>query len=157
MPFRAALLVLALTSAATAQTAPPLINAMQLPPGMKLPQGDGKHDAHTFYPEHARHCAESGTTLVEFTVGADAVVSHVAVITPSGHADLDVAANIAVHHWNYQPATQDGVPIAVRMRANVMFLPFDEVAGDDCDAKSTQAAADALAAQIPPEPPIPGH
>jgi len=92
------------------------------------------------YPPAAIRAGVDGEIGLAFTIGTDGTTSDVRVITSSGNADLDQAAVSCVATWLYRPAMQNGEPVAVPWKVNVVFfLPSVEVPsmshiGSDCPA-----------------------
>jgi TonB family protein len=64
---------------------------------------------------------EEGTTTLQFTVGVDGLTHDITVYASSGYADLDQAAATCASGWLYKPAMQNGKPVAVLWRANVVW------------------------------------
>ena len=72
------------------------------------------------YSEKARKKKISGTVLVAMVVMPDGKVRDVTVIK-SLEKSLDEQAIGAVKTWTFEPATKDGKPVAVHVRAEVSF------------------------------------
>jgi TonB family protein len=72
------------------------------------------------YSEKARKKKISGTVLVAMVVMPDGKVRDVTVIK-SLEKSLDEQAIGAVKNWTFEPATKDGKPVAVHVRAEVSF------------------------------------
>lgn len=72
------------------------------------------------YSEKGRKKKISGTVLVAMVVMADGKVRDVTV-TKSLEPSLDQQAIAAVKTWTFEPATKDGEPVAVHVRAEVSF------------------------------------
>ena len=79
------------------------------------------HSAAGFYPEHAIVCDQQGKVLLDLAVGSDGRVKSSKLVTPSGQPDLDNAAALAVKTWIYQPATENGKPVAAHTVVAVVF------------------------------------
>lgn len=73
------------------------------------------------YPVDALRRGETGTALVRIQVDAQGNPGGVALIRRSGSRDLDRAAMEAVRKWHFQPAVQDGTPIAGSVDIPVEF------------------------------------
>lgn len=66
-----------------------------------------------YTPEaRAAHC--SGSVALLLVVDTDGAVKYVALLKPLG-LGLDDAAARAVLGWRFKPATQDGLPVAVKL------------------------------------------
>jgi TonB family protein len=72
------------------------------------------------YTDKARRKKLQGTVLVGMVVTADGTVRDVNVIK-SLEASLDKQAIACVSKWKFQPATKDGEPVAVHVKAEVDF------------------------------------
>lgn len=72
------------------------------------------------YSEKGRKKKISGTILLAMVVLADGTVREVTV-TKSLEPSLDQQAIQAVKTWKFQPATKDGKPVAVHVKAEVSF------------------------------------
>jgi len=86
--------------------------------GVTPPKGVYMPDAE--YSEKARKKKISGTVLLAMVVLADGTVRDVTV-TQSLEPSLDQQAIEAVKRWKFQPATKDGKPVAVHVKAEVSF------------------------------------
>jgi len=73
------------------------------------------------YPTAALRANLSGWVLVGFTVTADGRTSDVHVVDAQPRHVFDRAAIDAVSRWKYQPATQDGTPVASTKRQRIEF------------------------------------
>jgi TonB family protein len=71
----------------------------------------------------ARAMKLSGITLVNLKVDKDGVPSNVKIVRAAG-AGLDEAAVEAVAHYKFQPATENGVAVAVNLNIEVNFQIF---------------------------------
>jgi protein TonB len=70
----------------------------------------------------ARRIGKEGTVVLDITVSAEGSVQNVSISKSSGDDDLDEAAMSWVReHWRYQPATQNGQPVAAQSEAQVVF------------------------------------
>jgi len=72
------------------------------------------------YSEKGRKKKINGTVLVAMVVTADGSVRDVTVIK-SLEPSLDKQAIAAVNKWKFEPATKDGKPVTVRLKAEVSF------------------------------------
>lgn len=72
------------------------------------------------FNDYARGQKLNGTCLIYLQVGADAKVSHTAIVRPIG-LGLDEAALIAVQSYKFAPAMENGKPIAVELNVEVKF------------------------------------
>jgi protein TonB len=104
------------TSAASANAPPPAPPADRITP---LPI-DGQSPPPT-YPVAALRRGETGTAVLRIQVDAQGHPGGVALIQRSGSRDLDRAAMEAVRKWRFQPAVQDGEPIAGAVDIPVEF------------------------------------
>lgn len=75
------------------------------------------------YPSRALRRNESGTVMVQATIGIDGVPESVTVTRGSGSRDLDRAAVDAVRRWRFQPATRDGRPTTGVVNIPITFNP----------------------------------
>lgn len=73
------------------------------------------------YPTMARRIGEQGEVRLKYTVTTEGRATNVSVVSSSGHPDLDAAAIKDVENWHWNPATRNGVPIAVRMQFVVTY------------------------------------
>jgi len=74
------------------------------------------------YPPISRRLNEAGVVSLRVTISETGAVSDVSVIRSSGYARLDqAAASWVKSHWRYQPAIQDGRPVASTAEALVKF------------------------------------
>ena len=114
--------------AATAQPRPDGLieidpsNLANLPPGVTPPQGIGSRAVSAAdYPVESLPAQEMGTTILRYIVQEDGSVGASEVVSSSGSPRLDQAAAIIVQRWRFTPALQNGRPIRVWQRANVVF------------------------------------
>ena len=90
--------------------------------GEALGQSVGRpHICTNYYPKEEYSLGIGGTTAVAFRIRTDGTTSEIKVAQPSGNAHLDEAAAACVHDWLYVPAMQDGHPIEVPWKANVVW------------------------------------
>lgn len=73
------------------------------------------------YPPSAVSAREEGTVLVMTEVDANGRAVDAKVEKSSGHPDLDAAALQSISGWSFSPATEDGKPIAHRVRVPINF------------------------------------
>lgn len=74
------------------------------------------------YPIIARRVGWEGTVMLRLTVSVQGRVTHADVMTSSGHAELDRAAQEwVVAHWTYRPAIKDGSAIEAQVLTKVLF------------------------------------
>lgn len=95
----------------SAEAAPRLSQAARPLPGNSLPR----------YPEAAREDGLEGTVRLMVEVAADGRVGTVRWALRSGVALLDQAARDAVRLWRFQPALQDGEPVAAVVAVTLQF------------------------------------
>ena len=62
-----------------------------------------------------------GTTVLKFGINEEGTVDWVRVVRSSSMRALDDKAVAAVKNWTFQPATKDGLPVAVETNAEVNF------------------------------------
>ena len=72
------------------------------------------------YPEPARKARMQGVVILEAIITADGTVSDVKVLK-SVNPLLDAAAERAVSHWTYRPATLNGRAVSVYLTVTVNF------------------------------------
>ncbi len=73
------------------------------------------------YPRNALRSGASGDVQLRIQVGADGVPAGVEVVVSSRNRDLDRAAVQAVRRWRFQPALQNGVPVAAIVQQTISF------------------------------------
>lgn len=73
------------------------------------------------YPPAALRRGDTGTVVVRIEVDANGDPGGVALIQRSGSRDLDRAAMQAVRRWHFQPAIEDGQPVAGSVDVPVEF------------------------------------
>lgn len=81
------------------------------------------HSPAPTYPRSALRRGLSGEVLVRAQVGVDGRPRQVEVARSSSHRVLDQAALRAVRGWRFQPAMQDGQPVAEPVEIPVQFNP----------------------------------
>lgn len=72
------------------------------------------------YPEQARKEGVNGVVVMEVVIGEDGSVREVEVVQSNANV-LSEAAIEAVEQWTFEPATLEGVPVAVRYILTVKF------------------------------------
>lgn len=75
------------------------------------------------YPPEALQKGIGGTVVLLVDVGADGVPTHVQVERAEPAGVFDAAAIEAVRRWRFMPETQDGKPVAGRVRVPITFEP----------------------------------
>jgi TonB family protein len=79
------------------------------------------------YPPIARRIGAEGKVTLRLTVTAEGRVSEAEVVTSSGRGDLDqTAQQWILAHWTYKPASANGVPVASKTLATVVFSLINE-------------------------------
>ena len=73
------------------------------------------------YPEAARAQRLEGTVLLLVVIDAGGRVTSANVLSSCGHPLLDRAALDSVRSWRFDPALQDGRPVAARVELPVRF------------------------------------
>jgi TonB family protein len=73
------------------------------------------------YTPEARHDRIEGTVKLWIVVGAQGYVSNVQEISEPLGGGLDKSAVDTVKTWRFNPATREGVPVAVRVMVEVSF------------------------------------
>ena len=73
------------------------------------------------YPRSARRKGHEGVVTVEISVASDGAVSDVALVSSSGHRELDEAASSAARSAHFAPATDDGECVSGRLRLTFDF------------------------------------
>ena len=118
--FRAAAccaVVFSLSFPSSAQTPPP---AQPQPPPSRFTPPVLVERVEAKYPEQARKDGITGTVLLQLVVGTDGRVSESKVARPAGHG-FDEAALEAARALRFEPATQEGTPVAVQINYEVQF------------------------------------
>jgi TonB family protein len=72
------------------------------------------------YPERVRKEKVTGQVVVQAVIEKDGTVARASIVRPV-HPDLDAATLEAVRQWRYEPARQNGKPVAVYMTITVDF------------------------------------
>ena len=75
------------------------------------------------YPPAALRRGDSGSVVVRVDVDASGAPAAVTIIQRSGSRDLDRAAAEAVRRWRFQPAQQNGQPVAGSIEVPFDFKP----------------------------------
>ena len=74
------------------------------------------------YPQESVDAKEQGTTMMEVHITTFGVVDNCTVISSSGFVRLDEAACAHVKAvWRWEPPIQNGTPVNVRTRVQVMW------------------------------------
>ncbi|HKY18417.1 MAG TPA: energy transducer TonB [Rhizomicrobium sp.] len=74
------------------------------------------------YPPVAQRLGVEGKVILRLTVSPEGKVSSAQIVTSSGRADLDQAAqDWILAHWAYKPALENGEPVVSRTLAAVTF------------------------------------
>jgi TonB family protein len=98
------------------------IDLANLPPGVTPPEAVNTHDVSAAdYPVEAVAAQQTGMTILRYVVLEDGNVGPTELLSSSGYPSLDQAASVIVRRWRFSPATQNGRPIRVWQRANVVF------------------------------------
>lgn len=64
------------------------------------------------YPKEALAAKREGAVVISYLVGVDGRSTDSKIVTSSGHADLDETARAAIAKCRFNPAMQEGKPIA---------------------------------------------
>lgn len=72
------------------------------------------------YPEQARQEGINGVVVMDCVITEDGSVRDVKVVNSNAHI-LSEAAVEAVEQWTFEPATLDGIPVAIRYTLTVRF------------------------------------
>jgi protein TonB len=79
------------------------------------------------YPPIARRLGAEGKVTLKLTVTVEGRVAQADIVTSSGSGELDQAAQQwIVTHWTYKPALANGVPVASKTLATVVFNLINE-------------------------------
>jgi protein TonB len=73
------------------------------------------------YPTAAMRAGQEGWVEVSFTVNTSGSVADLKVVDAQPRHVFDRAALDAVGRWKFQPATQNGTPMAVQLRRRIEF------------------------------------
>jgi len=73
------------------------------------------------YPRSALRAGASGNVVLRIEVRPDGRVGDVSVVESSRHRELDRAAVRAVRRWRFEPALQDGRPVAGVVQQVISF------------------------------------
>jgi periplasmic protein TonB len=122
-PPAAAQVPMALPSAApgtgsVASTAPRAAPAQR---GLVRARPRYRHNPEPPYPLEARRRRQQGTVRLSVEVSAAGRPESIAVARSSGYAALDAAAREAVESWAFEPARQDGEPVASQVEIPIRF------------------------------------
>lgn len=74
------------------------------------------------YPHESELHGEYGKVLCALFIDARGVVERVEVLRSSGFARLDRAASVGLARWRFEPAVENGRPIASQFRHTVSFV-----------------------------------
>lgn len=77
------------------------------------------------YPSIARRRGWEGRVVLRLEIGADGAVGDVAVSQSSGRSALDEAAVEGAFRWRFEPALEDGRPVASTIEKAVEFRLVD--------------------------------
>ena len=108
------------------------------------------------YPEQARKDGVTGTVLLQLVIGTDGGVTEAKVAKSAGHG-FDESAREAARLLRFEPASQEGVPVAVQINYEVQFELRDAelpTLRDTAGATRGQASEAAQPAR-PAKPPVP--
>ncbi|HJL18805.1 MAG TPA: TonB-dependent siderophore myxochelin receptor MxcH [Sandaracinaceae bacterium LLY-WYZ-13_1] len=93
------------------------------------------------YPPQALEAGREASVLLELRVDAEGAVTEATVVEPAGHG-FDESAREAARRFRFEPARQDGEPIAARIRFRYEFrLPSSGAEETDAGASETEAGA----------------
>ncbi|MBV8977162.1 MAG: energy transducer TonB [Alphaproteobacteria bacterium] len=74
------------------------------------------------YPALARHMGWEGKVVLHLSISPQGIVTAADVVRSSGYDELDQAAvSWVIAHWRYNPAIEDGSPVASETDAAVVF------------------------------------
>ena len=73
------------------------------------------------YPREAMRGRQQGWVEVEFTIGRDGTVSDVQVVASRPSRVFDRAAQQAISGWRFEPRSENGQPVASRLRQRFDF------------------------------------
>ncbi len=94
--------------------AAPVLRGAVAGPGVVLTTDD--------YPDASRRAGEEGAMRVRVAVGADGRVTGCEVTASTGFPRLDArACQVAQRRWRFQPATEDGRPVASSVERRVVW------------------------------------
>ena len=78
------------------------------------------------YPRDALRRGEEGHVIVEFTINAQGTTEDITIVEAEPRGSFDNEARRAVSRWTFEPALQDGRPIAQRIRHTLEFNLNDQ-------------------------------
>jgi TonB family protein len=87
-------------------------------PGIVFPTVLSKVDP--AYTDEAKAAKIDGAVLLSLVIGTDGLAHDINVVRGID-SGLDVNAVSAVQQWHFQPATKDGLPVAVQAQIEVNF------------------------------------
>lgn len=73
------------------------------------------------YPDLALKRHYQGTSVFIATIKANGIVENLQLSKTSGHPILDQAAENALRHWKFAPATRNGVAVDSQLRIPIVF------------------------------------
>lgn len=73
------------------------------------------------YPREALRRREEGYVVLEFTIGTDGRTRDIEVVDSEPRHTFEQEARRAVSRWTFEPAIEDGRPVAQRIRHTVEF------------------------------------
>ncbi|MGA7710664.1 MAG: energy transducer TonB [Rhizomicrobium sp.] len=75
-----------------------------------------------WYPPISKRLGEQGTTVVAFHIGVDGIPKDITIAGSSGSERLDNAAiSCVAANWHYSPAIEEGHPVEVPWKAQVVW------------------------------------
>ncbi len=106
------------TNTIAVQTAHPPPAAISAPASI-----GAKHfcDKTRYYPDISVRLGEHGTTLLGFNINTDGSTSDFHIESSSGSERLDNATIACVSTWHYKPAIQNGQPVKVPWKTNMVW------------------------------------
>lgn len=103
---------------------PPVIPTIADPPAepSRAPRFVAGGASQPPYPTASRRLGEEGAVVVAVSIDANGAITDVRLVTSSGFARLDQAAlDHARRRWRFEPALQDGQPVAATRTITVSF------------------------------------
>jgi periplasmic protein TonB len=89
--------------------------------GAVAAQPDELHNEPPEYPEASRTAHEEGDVFLRVEVTAAGEPESITIERSSGYSRLDHAAEHAVQHWKFHPATTAGVPVSSEVFVPIHF------------------------------------
>lgn len=106
------------------------------------------------FPEQARAKGlVEGAVIVRVTVGVDGAVSEAEVLEAVGYG-FDEAALAAAHHYEFEPATRDGEPVAARVLLRIDFRAPEPAVAPAASTPATAVPAASLGRAVDAPNPI---